>query len=118
MRREASSSEAYRSDVSGPQRAVLEAIRGVIFEAVPEIRETLGHGMLDYPGLANLGAQKRHVSLYVAPAVLARWRDRFSGVSAGKSCLRFERIEQVDREALTGLLREVRAFRRGERGRD
>ena len=114
MRRNSSSPEAYRSDVEGPQRELLEAIRDAIFEAVPDAREGIEHGMLDYPGLANLAAQKGYVSLYVAPAVLAKRKRDFAGVSAGKSCLRFKRLEQVDRAALRRLLREVRAFRAAE----
>lgn len=58
MRRDSSSPEAYRADVQGPLRELLESIRQVILEVVPETRETIGHGMLDDPGLANLAAQK------------------------------------------------------------
>ena len=67
--------------------------------------------MLDYPGIANLAAQKNYVSLYVAPAVLTRWKKAFPGTDAGKSCLRFRKLEQVDREALTGLIQDVREYR-------
>ena len=111
MRRNSSSPEAYRADVKGAQREILEAVRGVIIEAAPDVDERIGHGMLDYPGIANLAAQKNYVALYVAPPVLARRRGDFPGVDSGKSCLRFRKLEQVDREALLGLVREVRAFR-------
>ena len=67
--------------------------------------------MLDYPGLANLGAQKHYVSLYVAPAVLAKHRDHFVGLSSGKSCLRFRRLSQLDRPAVSRLLRDVWRYR-------
>jgi uncharacterized protein YdhG (YjbR/CyaY superfamily) len=111
VRRDSSSPQAYRADVKGAQRQLLDAIRDVVLEVAPEATEGIGHGMLDYTGLANLAAQKGYVALYVAPAVLARHKDDFPGVSAGKSCLRFRRIEQVDREALARLLRDVRAHR-------
>ena len=111
MRRDDRSPEAYRADVEGDQREILEAIRECILQASPDVEEGIGHGMLDYPGLANLGAQKHYVALYVAPAVLAKHRHAFPGVDAGKSCLRFRKPEQVDREALVSLLREVRAYR-------
>ncbi len=116
MRRDASSPEAYRAAVEGPQRELLEAIRELCLE-VPGVEEGIGHGMLDYPGLANLAAQKHTVALYVAPAVLAKRRGDFAGVDMGKSCLRFRRLEQVDREALRRLLRDVRAFRRSASAR-
>lgn len=67
--------------------------------------------MLDYPGLANLGAQKHYVALYVAPAVLAQRKSDFPGVDAGKGCLRFKKPEQVDPDALRRLLHEVSRYR-------
>lgn len=112
MRRDASSPEAYVADVDEPQREVLDAIRQVIREVAPDVEEGIQYGMLDYPGLANLAAQKQYVALYVAPPVLAGRKGDFPGLSSGKSCLRFRALDQVDREALGRLLREVRAFRR------
>ncbi len=111
MRRDSSSPEAYRSDVDGDLRTLLEEVRAVIFQVAPDVEEGIGHGMLDYPGLANLAAQKRYVALYVAASVLARRKCDFPGVSCGKSCLRFSRMDQLDRGALATLLREVQAFR-------
>jgi uncharacterized protein YdhG (YjbR/CyaY superfamily) len=111
VKRDASSPEAYRADVSGEQRELLEAIRDLIFEVYPEVEEGIEYGMLDYPGLANLAAQKRYVSLYVAPAVLAEHAEAFAKSSRGKSCLRFERPGQLDPAALKRLLRDVRRFR-------
>jgi hypothetical protein len=75
------------------------------------VEETIGHGMLDYPGLANLAAQKGYVALYVAPEVLERHKPHFPGVSTGKSCLRFKRIDQADPAALRRLLVDLRAAR-------
>ena len=67
--------------------------------------------MLDYPGYANIGAQKHYVSLYVVPKVLAKHKMNFPGLSAGKSRLRFTKIEQVNDGALTSLLKDVGAYR-------
>ena len=73
MRRDSTSPDAYRADVTGEQRELLEAIRAVILEIDPDVEEGIEYGMLDYPGLANLPAQKNYVSLYVAPDVLGRY---------------------------------------------
>ena len=59
-------------------------VRAAIFAVAPDVEEGLRYGMLDYPGLANLGAQKHYVALYVAPEVLARHVDAFPGVDRGK----------------------------------
>ncbi len=111
MRRDASSPAAYRRDVTGEQRKLLEAIRAVIRAVAPDSTEGIAHGMLDYPGLANLGAQKHYVALYLAPEVLKAHKPHFPGVSCGKSCLRFERLEQLDEAALRRLLGAVRKRR-------
>jgi len=111
MRRDSSSPQAYRDDVQGAQRELLDTIREVVLEVVPDVKEGIGHGMLDYPGLANLAAQKSYVALYVAPAVLEEHRESFPGVSCGKSCLRFKRLEQADPKALRRLLEDVSAYR-------
>lgn len=107
MKRDAASPEAYRIDVRGEQGKMLELIRGVIFEVVPDAEEIIQYGMLGYPGLANLAAQKHHVALYVMPAVLDAHREDFPEADCGKSCLRFRRVDQVDTEKLRDLLRDV-----------
>jgi hypothetical protein len=93
---------------------MLETIRDVIFEIAPESDEIIEYGMLGYPGLANLAAQKHYVALYVKPAVLAEHREHFSGADCGKSCLRFRRPDQIDRERLRVLLGDVLRARSAE----
>lgn len=107
MKRDVDAPETYRKEVTGEQREILEAVRGAIFDVAPQSDEIIEYGMLGYPGLANLAAQKHHVALYVKPAVLAEHRHRFPGIDCGKSCLRFRRAEQIDPESLRGLLRAV-----------
>lgn len=111
MRREAKSPEDYLAQIEGEQRDMVNRIRAVIAEVVPDVEETLGGGMLDYPGLANLAAQKNYVALYVAAAPLAEHKANFPGTSCGKCCLRFKRPAHVDEAALAALLRDVRAYR-------
>jgi uncharacterized protein YdhG (YjbR/CyaY superfamily) len=112
MKRDATSPESYRNDVDGELAEMLETIRSVIFEAGTDVEETIEYGMLDYPGIANLAAQKNYVSLYVKPAVLDDFRDRFDGVDCGKSCLRFKRQDQINRELVAELIQAVEARRK------
>ena len=111
MYREVTGPDDYLAQVEGDLRAMLETIRQVIFEVAPEVEEITEYGMLGYPGLANLAAQKQYVALYVMPAVLALHKDNFPGTSCGKSCLRFRQPGQVRVEALRALLRDVYAAR-------
>ena len=112
MRRKDSSPVAYRNDVTGEQSEMLETIRNAILSVAPDSGEIIEHGMLSYPGLANLAAQKHYVALYAMPTVLAKHRENFSGADCGKSCLRFRRPDQIDPERLRVLLRDVLEARR------
>jgi uncharacterized protein YdhG (YjbR/CyaY superfamily) len=111
MRRDDRSPDHYRESVDGELREVLEAVRSVIVHSHSDLEETIRYGMLDYPGLANLGAQKNYVAVYVDPGVLARHGKAFAGIDRGKSCLRFRRVEQVDAAALEALFADVRKTR-------
>jgi len=117
MKRDVENPKAYLAEIEGEQRKILMAIRRSIRKVMPKCKEGLQYGMLDYPGLANLAAQKHYVALYVMPKVLAKHRKdlgSFGGVDAGKSCLRFKRLDQVDRSEVEALLQDVLAARRAD----
>jgi len=111
MKRDASSPQAYRKDVTGEQSEMLETIRNAILSVAPDTEEIIEYGMLGYPGLANLAAQKHFVALYVLPAVLAEHLGQFPGVNCGKSCMRFRRPDQIDSDRLRDLFRDVLSAR-------
>lgn len=115
MQRNHGTPDAYCADVPAPQGLILARIRELLLAALPGQPEGLRHGMLDYPGVANLAAQKHYVSLYVPPAVLAAHGDHFPGVQRGKSCLRFRRVDQVHQPALEALLRAAAAHHKQTR---
>ena len=114
MKREVESPKAYLAELDGEQLRMVQAIRKAIRSVMPKFVEQLRYGMLDYPGLANLGAQKHYVALYVSPEILEAHRKNFPGVDAGKSCLRFKKLEQADAPALANLLTDVLAHRESD----
>ena len=105
MQRFVSTPAAYLAQVPIRQRGLIDAIRKVILETGSGVPEKVQYGMLGYPGVASLAAQKHYVSLYVPATALAEYREAFPGVESGKSCLRFRRIDQVDRRTLRSLLK-------------
>lgn len=114
MKRDVETPKEYLADLPADQHALVMRIRKAVRKVMPKWKEELQYGMLDYPGLCNLGAQKHYVALYVAPKVLARHRKNFPGVDAGKSCLRFKRVEQADASAIEALLGDVLEYREAE----
>lgn len=111
MYREAATPKDYLQQIEGEQLELIEAIRSVIFQELPDQEEIIEYGMLGYPDLANLAAQKHYVALYVAPPVLARYKNSFPGTSCGKSCLRFKKMAHLDRDSLASMLHEVKEHR-------
>ena len=107
MRRDDTSPAAYCKAVEGDQRRLLDEIREIVLETAPSVEETTRYGMLNYPGVGSLAAQKHYVSLYVSPKALAKHKKAFAGVDSGKSCLRFKRLDQVDAKAVRALVRDA-----------
>ncbi len=114
MQRDANTPKQYLASLTRDEREMVERIRKFIRIAAPQIRESMRYGMLDYPGLANLATQKQYVALYVPPKILTKHEKNFPRINAGKSCLRFSKIGQIDQNALRALLEEVLAYRRDE----
>lgn len=59
MKRDARSPEHSLRSVDGAPGELLAMVRSLVLEFVPATSESIRYGMLDYPGLANLAAQKR-----------------------------------------------------------
>lgn len=112
MKRDDRSPEHYVESVPEPLKGMLVCIRQIIHERFPDIQEGIQYGMLDYPDLANLAAQKDYVSLYVAPVVLDEFKSRFPKASSEKACLRFRNPSQLDEEGVADLLSAVWQYSR------
>lgn len=108
MKRDSRSPQHYVNSVEPPLREILDRIRRLLHQVAPDVEEGIQYGMLAYPGIACLGAQKAYVSLYVSPAALARYRDAHPESNGGKSCLRFRPTDVLDEEAIRRLLLDAR----------
>jgi uncharacterized protein YdhG (YjbR/CyaY superfamily) len=117
----------YIERLSEPRRSDIEALHDLIREAAPELEPTMEFGMLGYGKyhykyptgregdwmLVGLASNKNHISLYVTvPSPDGRYlaesyQDRLPKASIGKSCIRFKRLDDVDRDVLAQLLRKA-----------
>jgi uncharacterized protein YdhG (YjbR/CyaY superfamily) len=86
---------------------MLETVREAIRGDFPEAEEGIEHGMLAYPGVGFLAAQKHYVSLYLDPEVLDDFRARLPR-DCGKSCIRYRRRDQLDLGLLAEILNAVK----------
>jgi uncharacterized protein YdhG (YjbR/CyaY superfamily) len=124
---DAATHREYIERLSEPRRSDIEALHDLIREAAPELEPTMEFGMLGYGKyhykyptgregdwmLVGLASNKNYISLYVTvPSPDGRYlaesyQDRLPKASIGKSCIRFKRLDDVDRDVLAQLLRKA-----------
>ncbi|MFN8592139.1 MAG: DUF1801 domain-containing protein [Thermomicrobiales bacterium] len=110
MQSDAETVDAYLAAAPPERREVLTAIRNLCLANLPGCEETMAYGMPTYQRdktmIAAFASQRRYISLYVDPTVLANHRAALAGASCGKSCARFTRPEAIDLGLVTTLIRE------------
>lgn len=103
--------DAYLQNLEPERRATLEELRTLIFEVVPDAVGTMRHGTpaYDYSGgeLCLLPSQKHHMSLYIDPTVVEKHRHELNGLNAGKSCIRFRKLEALPKGTVVRTLKDV-----------
>jgi len=124
----ATSHEQYIEELEEPRRSDVRALHELIRATVPELTPTMEFGMPGYGKyhyryasgregdwmLVAVASNKNYISLYVTAVVddgyLAEtYRDKLPKASIGKSCVRFNRLSDVDTSVLTELLRDASA---------
>jgi len=132
MRSDATLVEEYLDELPDDRRTAISAIRDVVNENLPDgYEEAMSFGMIgwgiplaDYPdtyngqplGVAALASQKNHMALYLmgiyADAGLEEWfraqyAERGLKLDMGKSCVRFQRLDQVPLDVVGEVIRRV-----------
>ncbi len=100
--------DEYLKSLPAERREILTVLRDLVHEVVPETRETMGYRMptfeLDGQTFLAMASQKRYLAIYAGIPVLDRYRDTFSHLDLGKSCLRFRRLQDLDLATLRELV--------------
>lgn len=129
MQSHASTVEEYLADLTPRRREILTTVRDTVNAHLPEgYQEGMAWGMITwsvplerYPNTYNgqalaylgLAAQKRHLVLYLMgvysdPGAEQRLRERWAAtgrtLNMGKSCLRFQRLEDLDLDIIAELV--------------
>lgn len=129
MQSHASTVEEYLADLTPQRREILTTVRETVNAHLPEgYQEGMAWGMITwsvplerYPNTYNgqalaylgLAAQKRHLALYLMgvysdPGADQKLRERWAAtgrpLNMGKSCLRFQRLEDLDLDIIAELV--------------
>jgi len=118
--------EQYLARLEEPRRTEVARLDAVIRETLPGLERCIVSGMLAYGPVhyryasgregdsarVSVASNASAISLYALAAddrgwVAERYRTRLPRAKIGKACVRFNRLEDLDLEALRALLREV-----------
>jgi uncharacterized protein YdhG (YjbR/CyaY superfamily) len=101
----------YIDELEGERREAVIRLRQVLKGAIPDLEETMSHGMPYYTkgdAYYAIASQRHYLSLYVSDMeLLASYRDRLGKVNLGKSCVRFRRLENIDLTVVRDMLQEM-----------
>jgi hypothetical protein len=120
----ATTAEAYLEALEEPRRSDVRAVDELIRATAPGLEPRIASGMLAYGRSTyryasgrsgewfpiGLASNKRYISLYVMATDGERYlaeafRERLPKADIGRSCVRFKRLADLDREALVELIR-------------
>ena len=103
--------EEYLAGLDPDRREALSALRTIVLDEVPGAVETMRYRMptYEYEGgvLCAFASQKQYMSLYMEPDLVEQHRAALDGLSVGKSCIRFRRLDKLPLETVRTMLRET-----------
>ena len=103
--------DEYLENLEPKRREALTELRSLILETAPQAQEAMMYRMPTYhlgdAILCAFASQKQYMSLYVETDLVEKHRDGLVGLSVGKSCIRFRRLEQMPKEVARMILTET-----------
>ncbi|HEU5474569.1 MAG TPA: DUF1801 domain-containing protein [Actinophytocola sp.] len=130
---DATTHDEYLDALPEPRRTDLRALHELIRGAVPELEPTMRFGIPAYgayhyryasgregdSAVISFASNKRYVSLYVTGGppggyLAESYAPRLPNASVGKSCIRFRRLSDLDRDTLVSLFKEAVAHPPGD----
>jgi hypothetical protein len=123
---QASTPAEYLAQLPEPRRSDIAGLDALIRQNAPKLEPFIHAGMLAYGPWhykypsgregdwfhIGLASNKNYISLYVGATddrgyLAERYKEALPKASIGRSCVRFKRLADLDRQALVKLLREA-----------
>ena len=108
--------DEYLENLVSERRAALTKLRSLVFEVAPDAVETMKYRMPTYEYgngvLCAFASQKHYVSLYMDTDIVENYREELTGLSIGKSCIRFRKLDQLPLDTIKRMLEETVQIRR------
>ena len=104
----------YIKHLPDHRRVALETLREKIHDWIPVARENMQYRIPTFVTtavLCALGVQRRHIGLYVCVTdILDENRDKLSHLKVGRSCIRFNDIDELPLPVIKEILLQSQAL--------
>jgi hypothetical protein len=116
----------YISQIDEPRRTEIKKIHTLIKKTLPTLKPFLegsiiGYGKMHYKTKSGregdwftvgLASQKQHISVYICSVKNGKYipeiyKDDLGNASIGKSCIRFKKLEDLNKKTLVKALKEA-----------
>ena len=102
--------DEYMESLSDDRRPALEAVRKLCRKILKGYEERIEYGVPTYCKNQRMevafASQKQYISLYcLKKQVVDDHREQLAGLSVGKGCIRFKKIDETDLKVIASLLR-------------
>ena len=108
--------DQYLESLAPARQAALAKLRPLVFEVGPDAVETMKYRMPTYEYgdgvLCAFASQKHYMSLYMDTGIVEKHREELTGLSIGKSCIRFRKLDQLPLGTIKQMLEETVQIRR------
>jgi hypothetical protein len=109
--------DEYIQLIEEPRRSDIRALHSMITKALPKLAPVMQYGMIGYGSYhykyasgregdgvtVALASQKRYISVYIGGA--EQHKAELPKASIGKSCIRFEKLSDIDLKVLEKLVK-------------
>ena len=103
--------DAYLESLEPERCKALTKVRSLVLDTVPGAVETMKYRMPTYEHegrvLCAFASQKRYMSLYMDTELVDKRREELAGLDAGKSCIRFRKLERLPLDTVRTILEET-----------
>jgi uncharacterized protein YdhG (YjbR/CyaY superfamily) len=103
--------DEYLAGLDPRRQEALAELRAMVLNEAPDAVETMRYRMPTYEVqggvLCAFASQKQYVSLYMDTGLVERHRADLDGLSVGKSCIRFRKLDKLPLETIRTMLRET-----------
>ena len=109
MKSAAAGVDEYLDEYEGEWREALLRLRSTCKTTLADYDEVMAYGMPTYARSGRIevsfAKQAQYLSLYILKAaILDLHRAEFAGLSVGKGCIRYRRVDQIDWNLIEQLL--------------